>query len=288
MTGSVLQGFFTEIFAKQGTSFGLAIRRKLHEEQTRYQYLEVYETESFGNLLVLDGCIMLSGRDNFLYHEMMVHPAMFTHANPREVAIIGGGDCGTLREVLKHDSVERVVQVEIDEQVTRAAERFFPELTASNHDTRAQLLFMDGIEWIKTQPDASLDVILVDATDPIGPARELYETDFLSACQRVLREDGILVQQSESPLLHTDSLIQHLHKGMKAAGFAQVRTLLFPQPVYPSGWWSCTLASRLVNLAYARQSDIRNKRFPTEYYNLDTHIAAMAVPEFMRRRLEAE
>lgn len=285
MVRTASQRFFTEIFGNQGTSFGLAIARKLHEEQTRFQYLEVYETETFGNLLVLDGCVMLTDRDNFLYHEMMAHPALFTHPEPREVAIIGGGDCGTLREVLKHAGVETAWLIEIDERVTRVAEQYFPALTTSNHDNRANITFADGVAWIQARPSASLDIIIVDATDPVGPAEELYSTHFLKECCRVLRDDGILVQQSESPLLHTRTLIAKLQADMKSAGFGETRTLPFPQPVYPSGWWSCTLASKSTPLTRFRQEAAENKAFETEYYNASIHQGALALPEFMRRAL---
>ena len=137
MTERLDQGWFTEVFDSHGSAFSLMIKDKLHEVQSPYQHLEVYATETYGNLMVLDGCVMLSTRDNFLYHEMMAHPALFAHAAPKRVVIIGGGDCGTLREVLKHPGVEQVVQIDIDEEVTRASQRYFPELTASNDDPRA-------------------------------------------------------------------------------------------------------------------------------------------------------
>ena len=127
-------GWFTEVFQDQGTAFSLQVKKKLHEEQTEFQKLEIWETETFGNLMVLDGCVMLTTRDNFLYHEMMTHPALFTHKDPKKVVIVGGGDCGTLKEVLKHPGVEEAWQVEIDERVTRLSEQYFPELCESNTD----------------------------------------------------------------------------------------------------------------------------------------------------------
>lgn len=140
--------WFTESLESQGSAFSLKIARKLHEEQSPFQRIEVYETTHWGRLLVLDGAVMLTQRDNFTYHEMMAHPVLFTHPNPRDVLIIGGGDCGMLREVLKHDSVRRAVQVDIDERVTRVAEQFFPELTEGIKDPRAQLLFEDGLRYL--------------------------------------------------------------------------------------------------------------------------------------------
>ena len=277
--------WFTEIFGDEGTSFGLEINQKLHEEQTQYQFLEIYETKTFGNLMVLDGCVMLTQRDNFLYHEMMSHPALFTHSNPKKVAIVGGGDCGTLREVLKHPGVERCTQIDIDERVTWASEKWFPELCDANSDARAQLLFDDGIAWIKNAEPGSLDVIIIDSTDPVGPAEGLFAVDFYRDCRKALSADGILVQQSESPILHSNSIIKKIHSDMKEAGFGQCHTLPFPQPVYPTGWWSCTMAGPADGLTQFREADSANKTFKTEYYNVEIHRGALAVPEFMKRDL---
>ena len=129
-------------------AFSIKVFARLHEEQTEYQHIEIYETEWFGNLMVIDGCIMLTARDNFIYHEMMSHPALYTHPDPRKVVIIGGGDCGTLREVLRHEGVRHALQVEIDERVTRLSEQYFPELCVANDDPRAEFFFGDGIRWM--------------------------------------------------------------------------------------------------------------------------------------------
>ena len=277
--------WFTEIFGDEGTAFGLEITAKLHEEQTQYQFLEVYDTKTFGKLMVLDGCVMLTTRDNFLYHEMMSHPALFTHPNPKKVAIIGGGDCGTLREVLKHPGVEKCTQIDIDEKVTWASQQWFPELCESNDDPRAELLFDDGIAWVKNCEPGSMDLIIIDSTDPVGPAEGLFAVDFYRDCLKALKPEGILVQQSESPLLHSNSIIKKIHEDMKEAGFHQCHTLPFPQPVYPTGWWSCTMASPLGSVTNFRVEDVAAKTFATEYYNLDIHRAALAMPEFMKRDL---
>lgn len=277
--------WFTEIWAGDGSSFALSIEELLHSEQTPYQNIEIYKTTHWGNLMVLDGCYMVSDRDNFLYHEMMTHPGLFTHPNPKTVVIIGGGDCGTLREVLKHESVRKVIQVEIDERVTRVAEKFFPELCAHNQDPRVEFVFGDGIQWVKDAADASIDVLIVDSTDPVGPAAGLFNREFFSQCLRVLGDDGLMIQQSESPLYHTHSIIKEMHLEMKAAGLAQIHTLPFPQPIYPSGWWSCTLASKGINPVLFRRTDAENKGFATHYYNADVHQGALAYPEFMRRGL---
>lgn len=276
--------WFTELAEEAGTGFSLRISDCVHRERSGFQDIAVYETTRFGRLLVIDGFIMLSDRDNFLYHEMLVHPALFTHPAPRRVAVIGGGDCGSLTEVLRHDEVESAVQIEIDERVTRVAEKWFPGLCAGATDPRARLLFEDGIKWMREAPAGSLDVIIVDSTDPIGPAEGLFNAAFYTQCHRVLAAGGILVQQSESPLLHLD-LIRDMRAAMAEAGFAARATLTFPQPVYPSGWWSATLARKDANLQGFREAAAERRPFATRYYSVATHHAALALPPFVREAL---
>lgn len=273
-------GWFTEVYPKHGSAISLKVVEKLHEEQTPFQRIEIYETEWMGTLMVIDGCTMVSDRDNFLYHEMMTHPALYTHANPETVWIIGGGDCGSLKEVLKHPEVKKAVQIEIDERVTRLAEQYFPELCDSNHDPRAELLFIDGIQWVKDAAVDSVDLIIVDSTDPVGPAEGLFNAAFYRECFRCLKPGGLLVQQSESPLFHAE-LIRDMHHTMRGAGFATTRTLFFPQFIYPSGWWSGTMAGK-GSLDQFREEDARQRPFATTYYNPEVHRAAFAAPEFFK------
>ena len=273
--------WFTEAHAPSGSSIGFAITGKLAEVRTAFQHIEVFATTDWGNLMVIDGCVMLTTRDNFLYHEMMSHPALYTHAAPRNVVIIGGGDCGTLREVLKHAEVERVVQCDIDEQVTRLAERFFPELCESNADPRAQLMFDDGIKLMADAAPDSLDLVIVDSTDPVGPAEGLFGARFYASCLRALKPGGLLVQQSESPLAHLD-LIRTMRQHMHGAGFSATHTMPFPQPCYPTGWWSATVARKGAGDFGFREQAAASKPFATRYYNVDIHRAALAQPEFMR------
>ncbi|MCC6303382.1 MAG: polyamine aminopropyltransferase [Gammaproteobacteria bacterium] len=282
---SLDQNWFTEVGENTGIAFSLRINGKLHEERTEYQHIEIYDTTDFGHLMTIDGYIMLTQRDNFLYHEMLAHPVLYTHVNPKDVLIIGGGDCGTLKEALRHDAVKSAVQVEIDERVTRLSERFFPELCEANDDPRARLVFGDGIQWVADSEPESYDVIIIDSTDPIGPAEGLFSEPFYRDCFRALRPGGIIAQQSESPLLHL-KLISAMRRAMRKAGFGELLTLNFPQCVYPSGWWSATLAGKGAALRNLRDQDIADKPFPTRYYNLAMHQACMAQPEFFRGGIE--
>jgi spermidine synthase len=206
---------------------------------------------------------------------------LYTHPDPKRVWIIGGGDCGTLKEVLKHPAVEQAVQIDIDERVTRLAEIYFPELCESNQDPRADLKFIDGIQWVKDAAPDSVDIIIVDSTDPIGPAEGLFSEAFYRDCFACLSEQGIVIQQSESALYHM-KLIGEMRNAMSAAGFANLQTLFFPQCLYPSGWWSATMAGKS-NLATFREQESASKSFDTVYYNIDIHKAALAQPEFFKK-----
>ncbi|OOZ43132.1 polyamine aminopropyltransferase [Solemya elarraichensis gill symbiont] len=273
------RNWFSEAMDGTGSAFSLKITGKLHEETSEYQKIEVYETSDWGNLMVIDDYTMVSTRDNFLYHEMLSHPALYTHPQPKSVAIIGGGDCGTLREVLKHAEVEHATQIDIDERVTRVSEMYFPELCESNNDPRAELLFIDGIKWMQEAQPGSLDVIIVDSTDPVGPGEVLFSEAFYKACFNALGKDGVLVQQSESPLLHQE-LIRRMSSDMHKAGFFATRLLSFPQPIYPSGWWSATMAGKS-GLDSFRADAARERSFETRYYNEAIHLGALATPQFL-------
>lgn len=273
----------TEISRGSGTAFSFAINAQLHEETTPYQHIAVYDTTHFGKLMTIDGFVMLTTRDNFLYHEMMCHPILYTHPDPQDVVIIGGGDCGSLREVLRHTTVKSAIQIDIDERVTVLARKYFPELCESNDDPRAQLLFQDGIQWMAEAPTASADVIIVDSTDPLGPGEGLFTVAFYKECLRVLRSEGLLVQQSESPFIH-QTIIKDMHKAMQQAGFHHQQLIHFPQPVYPSGWWSATLTTKGKDWPHYRKHDPH--AFATTYYSAAIHEAAQVNPVFIERLLK--
>ena len=279
--------WYIEHFQPTGSAIGFRITGKLDEVQSPFQKIEIFDSTDWGKLMVIDGAMMLTTKDNFFYHEMISHPVLFTHPNPKRVVIIGGGDCGTLREVLKHPGVESVTQCDIDEQVTRMSEKYFPELCESNNDPRAELLFDDGVAYMANCAPGSVDVVIVDSTDPIGPAEGLFNQAFFESCHRALKDDGLLVQQSESPLALLD-LIKDMRAEMGKAGFASFQTLPFPQPCYPTGWWSVTVASKASGFGFNfRMDDAQAKSFPTLYYTAQQHQGASVLPPFVAKALEA-
>lgn len=273
--------WFTECFNSEGSAFSFKIKSKLHEEKSTYQQIAIYDTEKFGHLMVIDGCVMLTQRDNFFYHEMLSHTALFTHADPKKVVIIGGGDCGTLCEVLKHPNVENVTQIDIDERVTRLSEIYFPELCVRNQDSRAVFYFDDGIAWVENCSPNTIDVLIIDSTDPVGVAEGLFSETFYRHCWNALKPNGILICQSESPFYHAD-LIRTIQTRFLTCGFSSAATLSFPQPCYPSGWWSATMGGKLVDVQKFRAAAAKEKPFSTRYYNAAIHQAALSIPEYMR------
>ena len=277
--------WYIEHFERTGSAIGYRITGKLDEVQSPFQKIEIFETTDWGNLMVIDGATMVTTRDNFFYHEMMAHAPLYTHPDPKDVVIIGGGDCGTLREVLRHPDVRTAVQCDIDEQVTRMAEKWFPELCESNADPRATVMFDDGIAYMANAAPDSIDIIIVDSTDPVGPAEGLFNRAFYENCLKALRPDGLLVQQSESPLalMH---LILEMRDAMRDAGFKDFRVLPFPQPCYPTGWWSCMIASKSPrDLSTFRKADAAAKPFATKYYTAGIHEGALATPPFVAEAL---
>jgi spermidine synthase len=211
---------------------GMTIRAKnvLLCESSPFQKIEVIETYSFGRVLLLGGAIMFTERDGHVYNEMITHPAMFTHAHPKKVCIIGGGDGGVLTEVLRHQSVESVVAVEIDQQVTSTVRRFFPELSGKFQDPRLELIFDDGYEWL-TKCNKQFDIILVDSDDPGGPVASLETDNFLDIVKSSLNPDGIAVIQTESPELQREKIRKT--QGQIASRFEWQRPFIATIPSFP-------------------------------------------------------
>lgn len=267
------QTWFTE-YQTDSLSLGLRIDNILRAEQTAFQNLLVAETETYGRLLALDGAVQTTDRDEFVYHEMITHVPLYMLDAPKKVAVIGGGDGGAIREILKHPTVAEAHLVEIDEKVVDAARVFFPEISVALDDKRAFVHYTDGIEWVREARD--FDVIIVDSTDPVGPAEGLFQADFYQSIARALSPQGILVAQSESPFLHQD-LIRQMKSGMKTA-FAHVNLYLAAIPTYPSGLWSFLMASQQP----VKPSDrLAHDAIETRYWTPAIQQAAFVLPKFV-------
>ena len=231
---------FTECYP-QGMGVCVCVKGKVYESKSRYQKIEVYETEGFGRMLVLDGAIQLVEDGEESYHEPLVHPALLSHPAPREVLVVGGGDGGALREVLRHPGVERAVMVEIDEEVLRVSLEFLDvdkgvlERVMAGAEPRAELLIGDGAEYIKGR-DAAFDVVVVDSTDPVGPAVALFSDVFFEDAYRALRDPGVYVTQAGSVYFFTDEFLTAYRRMKKV--FDRVFVYSFPVIGYAGPWLS--------------------------------------------------
>lgn len=265
-------------FTEQQTDsvrLGLKIHSILWKEQTAYQELVVADTEAFGRMLVLDGAVQTTVGDEYVYHEMITHVPLFAHPNPRKVAVIGGGDGGAIREILKHPSVQEAHLVEIDEKVVEAARRFFPEISSELDNERAFVHYTDGIEWVRQAQ--GFDLIIVDSTDPVGPAEGLFAVEFYQSIYAALNDNGIMVAQSESPFLN-GPIVQRVVRGVKQA-FSHAHLYLAAIPTYPSGLWSFTLGSKK-ELSMQRHHS-PNLVDSTRYWTPTIQESCFALPQFV-------
>lgn len=249
----------------------------LYDGRSAFQHIQIATNPRFGRMLILDDAVQTTEADEFAYHEMLVHPALVSHPRPRRVLIIGGGDGGTLEEVLKHP-VERVTMVEIDRAVVEISRRFLPSISGrAFEDPRTQLVIEDGIAYVRATQDR-FDVILVDSTDPKGPGVALFSEEFYTACGRALTDEGILVAQSGSYVFQHD--LAALVRTSLASLFPIVVTYWAAVPAYPGVLWSFTCGSRRSDPRALPVKDIadRLKALATRYYAAGMHAAAFTLP----------
>ena len=272
--------WFEEIhndFFKQGVK----VEKKLFETKSKYQYIEVYESKEFGRILVIDGHGMLCEKDEFIYHEMMAHVPVCTHKEPKRALVIGGGDGGVAKELLRHPEIS-VDMVEIDEEVVNVSKEFFP--TIGDWDNpRLNLIIDDGIEFVKNAQPKSYDLVLVDSTDPEGPAEGLFNRNFYANVFRILKDDGIVVAQGESWWIDMP-----LHKeimGVIGEFFKIVMPYRFEMYMYPGCNWNFILGSKL----YHPTADMILQRADLiddlKYYNSDIHKASFILPNYVKKEL---
>lgn len=265
-----------------GVWFCLGVRRWLVRRRTPYQRLDLAETEAHGRVLALDGRFMLSERDEFFYHEMLVHPALLFHPFPRHVLIVGGGDGGALREVLRHP-VERATLVEIDPEVIEVAKEWLPSVhQGAFSDPRVRVVTMPGEEFLP-QHREEFDVILVDSTDPIGPGAALFREDFFRACREALRQGGVLALQAGSPWFHPEELRGVVH-ALKPL-FPTVLPYLGFMPLYPSGMWAYVLAAAGAPSSQELAQRFSERRLTTRYFCPEVFQAATVLPPFVAELL---
>jgi len=247
----------------------------LRVEQTPFQHLSVINTEQFGKMLLLDGMVMTTEKDEFIYHEMISRVACNSHPKPESVLIIGGGDGGALREVVSHPAVKQGTLVEIDERVVQAARDFFPSLSCSFSNSKSRVLIEDGIKYVREHKNC-FDLVIIDSTDPVGPAVELFSREFYQDVFNVLKDDGMLVVQSDTPFYNPD-VVQKAYGGINSI-FPLTKLYLANIPTYPGGLWSFTIGSK----KYDPENIVNAYDKGCRYYTKDIHRAAFNLPVFVR------
>ncbi|HWI55352.1 MAG TPA: polyamine aminopropyltransferase [Desulfobacteria bacterium] len=258
------------------------ITHTLHTEKSEFQDVAVIETEQFGTMLVLDGMVMTTDKDEFVYHEMISHVALNTHPNPENVLVIGGGDGGAIREIIKHPKVKKATLVEIDGRVIEVSKQFLPQIAvALTNNPRVEVKVEDGIKHINEMQN-HYDVVLVDSTEPVGPAVGLFALDFYQAISRALKTDGIMVAQTESPFFNAD-LISRVYKDISSV-FPITKLYLANIPTYPSGLWSFTMGSKQYDPEAVNEANMTDVE--TKYYTPKMHKAVFKLPRFVENLLK--
>ncbi len=276
--------FEEQLETDKGRIAKIAFQRHLLSRKTPYQQIDVYETEAFGRMLVHDQVIMATEADEANYHEMIAHVPLCVHPHPKRVLVIGGGDGGTVREILKHDCVESVHLCEIDEQVVEICREYLPGMSAGLADPRVRCFFEDGAAFTAARKK-EYDVIIVDSSDPVGPAEVLFQEQFYRDLHAALRHDGILVSQSESFHYHQDTIGRLI--SFAARIFPIYRYYHTQVPSYPSGSIGFSFCSGKSDPL----TDFRPERVVSlgalRYYNQDIHRAAFVLPESFRIFVES-
>lgn len=263
----------------------IKVDKQLYSGQSEFQRIDVFESPEFGRFLVLDGYVMLTEKDEFIYHEMIVHVPMAVHPNVKRVLVIGAGDGGAVRELVKYPEIEHIDLVEIDEQVIQVCKGFLPGIACKLEDERVHIHYEDGLKFVRSKED-DYDLIIVDSTDPFGPGEGLFTKEFYGNCYKALHEDGIMVNQHESPFYEADATAcMRAHKRI-VESFPISRVYQAHIPTYPSGHWLFGFASKkrhpVKDVNWVRWNALGLK---TRYYNTQLHAGAFALPNYVEEML---
>ena len=266
--------------------FSIRVDRQLYSGQSEFQRIDVFESPEFGRFLTLDGYMMLTEKDEFIYHEMIAHVPMCVRPDAENILVIGGGDGGTVRELLRYPSVRHIDLVEIDEQVVDICKKYLPFTAAGLDDPCVSLHYEDGLRFVR-KPVSAYDLIIVDSTDPFGPGEGLFTKEFYGNCFKALKDYGIMVNQHESPFYEQDAYaMQRMHRRI-VTSFSISRVYQAHIPTYPSGHWLFGFASKkyhpVEDADFARWKALGIK---TRYYNTQLHAASFALPNYVEEMLE--
>ena len=287
MEAKGLDLWYTEEHSKEA-KFSIKVLRQLYSVQSPIKKIDILESEEFGRFFTLDGYMMVTEKDEFIYHEMIVHVAMATNLNIKRVLVIGAGDGGTVRELTRYPFIEHIDMVEIDKMVVDVCKEFLPQTACKLDDPRVHLYFEDGLRYIRSKEN-EYDLIIVDSTDPFGPGEGLFTKEFYGNCFKALTEDGILVNQ------HENAYYTSFAQSMRRAHCRIVN--LFPVckvyqahiPTYPSGHWLFGFASKKYDPVADLKADAWNQLgIYTRYYNTDLHRGCFALPTYINELLERD
>ena len=266
--------------------FSIRVEKQLYAGRSEYQDICVYHSLEFGNFLTLDGYLMITEKDEYIYHEMIVHVPMAVNPDIESVLVIGGGDGGTVRELTRYKTIRRIDMVEIDREVVEACKEFFPEMTSGLNDPRVNVFYEDGLRYIRSYA-GEYDLIIVDSTDPFGPGEGLFSKEFYGNCQNALKDGGILVNQHESVFYREyAAAMRKIHRIISGL-FPICRVYQAHIPTYPSGHWLFGFASKKFDpLRDHRAADWRRFGIATKYYNPELHCGCFALPNSVAEQLE--
>ena len=265
--------------------FSIKVDEQLYSGKSDFQRIDVFKSQEFGTFFTLDGLMMVTEKDEFIYHDMIVHVPMATNPNIKNVLVIGAGDGGTVRELTRYETIEKIDMVEIDKLVVDVCREYLPQTANKLDDPRVSLFFEDGLKFVRSVEN-KYDLIIVDSTDPFGPGEGLFTREFYGNCFKALKEDGILVNQRESPYFDFNA------KEMKRANnkiknlFEVTRVYQAHIPTYPSGHWLFGFASKKYDPLNADIEKWNDLGLKTKYYNTDLHKGCFALPNYVKEMLE--
>ena len=279
-----MQLWYSEMHTSQ-VEFSIKVDRQLYSGQSEFQRIDVFDSMEFGRFLTLDGYMMLTEKDEFIYHEMMVHVPMAVQLDTKNVLVIGAGDGGVIRELVKYPTIERIDLVEIDALVVEVCKQYLPATACRLEDDRVNIYFEDGLKYIRRFSD-TYDLIIVDSTDPFGPGEGLFTKEFYGNCYKALTENGIMVNQHESPFYTEDSLaMQRAHKRIVET-FPVSKVYQAHIPTYPSGHWLFGFASKKCHPVQDLNAVKWNALgMPVKYYNTQLHVGSFALPTYVEELL---
>lgn len=279
-------------FTDKDENIALSLRHSgelLYHAQSDIQRVRVLNSYAYGKILAIDDMVMVSEKDEFVYHEMITHVPCFLHQNVQKALVIGGGDGGTIRELFRHDSIQEVVMVEIDQHVIDASKAHFPKVACQFDNPKLSLHIDDGIEYVKQCAAEQFDLVIIDGSDPAGPAEGLFSESFYRDVHRILKKDGIVALQSESPMFHAQAFLDLNDCLSSIFGIQSVSRYLAFISTYPTGMWSFTIAQKGKDIHYTHfdiaQSAIFSQKEQLKYYTPDIHLAAFTLPPFIRQML---